>query len=246
MAGIKEAKQEIMEIVDFFNDPERFTQLGARIPRGILLSGSPGAGKTLLARALAGEANVPFISLSSSSLIDSVQGVGALRIRKIFSRAKELAPCILFIDEIDSIGRARSSVGGASNSDREQTINQLLTEMDGFEGNSGVIVLAATNLPGILDPALTRPGRFDRHISVDLPDLEGRIQILNLYSLDKAMHWSVDLTKVAERCSGMSGADLGNVMNEAAILSARLGKKLITEEIIYEVIEKIQLGLKTA
>lgn len=219
-------------------EPDRFTEIGAKIPKGILLTGGPGCGKTLLARALAGEANVPFISLSASSLIDQYIGLGARRIRKIFAKAKEMSPCIVFIDEIDAIGKSRGSLE-FDNAEREQTINQLLTEMDGFEGNTGIIVLAATNLPGVLDEALTRPGRFDRQISVELPDLEGRTQILEVHSRSKKMADGVDLRDIAKRCVGMSGADLQNVLNEAAILSVKKQKEEITNDIIDEAIEKV-------
>lgn len=224
VAGVDEVKEELKEIVDFLKDPSRFTELGAKIPRGALLIGPPGTGKTLLAKAVAGEAGVPFFSISASEFVEMFVGVGASRVRDLFSEAKKNAPCIIFIDEIDSVGRQRNQGMGMGNDEREQTINQLLTEMDGFDGNSGVIVLAATNIPEVLDKALTRPGRFDRQIRVTLPDKKGRVQILKVHSRGKPLAEDVDLEEVAKRCMGMSGADLQNVLNEAAILSARKKK----------------------
>ena len=243
IAGIDTAKQELMEIVDFLKTPEKYTVVGAKIPRGILLCGAPGVGKTLLARAIAGEANVPFFSCSGSDFIEMFVGVGASRVRDLFKKAREKAPCILFIDEIDTIGKQRTSGGpGMSNDERDQTINQLLTLMDGFEGNLGVIVVAATNRPDILDSALLRPGRFDRRVIVDLPDVNGRQEIFKIHTKNKPLADDVNLTKMARVTVGFSGADINNLCNEAAIYAARFGNDKITQENFESALEKIVLG----
>jgi len=221
VAGVDEAKDELTEIVDFLKKPERYTDIGARIPKGVLLVGPPGTGKTLLARAIAGESGVPFLSISASEFVELFVGVGASRVRDLFAKAKEKSPCIIFIDEVDSIGRQRGSGIGGGNDEREQTLNQLITELDGFADNSGIIVLAATNSPDILDAALLRPGRFDRKIEVMLPDLDGRKKILSVHSLSKPLSSEVDLGYWASRTVGFSGADLANLMNESAIHCAR-------------------------
>ena len=224
MAGIDEVKNEVTEIVDFLRDPDKYRRLGAKIPQGVLLSGPPGGGKTLLARAVAGEAQVPFFSISASEFIEAIVGVGASRVRDLFDQAKKAAPAIIFIDELDSIGRARGgaqSLGG--NDEREQTLDQILTEMDGFTGTEGVVVLAATNRPEMLDPALLRPGRFDRRVTVSPPDLDGRRKILAVHTRDVPLAPDVDLDAVAAATPGMVGADLGNLVNEAALLAARRG-----------------------
>ena len=244
VAGVDEAKEELTEIVDFLKSPERYTTLGAKIPRGALLIGPPGTGKTLLAKAVAGEAGVPFFSISAAEFIEMFVGVGASRVRDLFEQAKKNAPCIVFIDELDAVGRQRAQGVGMGNDEREQTINQILTEMDGFEGNKGVIVLAATNIPEVLDQALLRPGRFDRKINVTLPDSKGRTRILNVHAKGKALAPEVNLEDVAKRCLGMSGADLANVMNESAIFSARKNKEVIEESDIYDAIDRIQIGLE--
>ena len=221
VAGIDEVEHEVREIVDFLRDPERYSRLGARIPRGVLLSGPPGTGKTLLARAVAGEAGVPFFSISASEFIEAIVGVGASRVRDLFDQAKKVAPSIIFIDELDAIGRARGGAFSAGGVDeREQTLNQILTEMDGFQGNEGVVVLAATNRPEILDPALLRPGRFDRRVSVSPPDLDGRLQILQVHTRNVPLAPDVDLAAVAAATPGMVGADLANLVNEAALAAA--------------------------
>ena len=222
VAGIDEVEHEVREIVDFLRDPQRYTRLGARIPRGVLLSGPPGTGKTLLARAVAGEAGVPFFSISASEFIEAIVGVGASRVRDLFDQAKKVAPSIIFIDELDAIGRARGGAFSAGGVDeREQTLNQILTEMDGFQGNEGVVVLAATNRPEVLDPALLRPGRFDRRVSVSPPDLNGRLQILQVHTRHVPLAPEVDLAAVAAATPGMVGADLANLVNEAALAAAR-------------------------
>ena len=244
VAGVDEAKEELAEVVDFLKQPERYTKLGAKIPRGALLIGPPGTGKTLLAKAVAGEAGVPFFSISAAEFIEMFVGVGASRVRDLFEQAKKNAPCIVFIDELDAVGRQRAQGVGMGNDEREQTINQLLTEMDGFEGNKGVIVLAATNIPEVLDKALLRPGRFDRQIQVGLPDFKGRTRILGVHARDKKLAEDVKLEDIAKRCLGMSGADLANVMNEAAIFGARKAKEVIEAEDIYDAIDRIQIGLE--
>ena len=239
VAGVDEAKDELVEIVDFLKNPEQYTKLGAKIPKGALLIGPPGTGKTLLAKAVAGEAGVPFISISAAEFIEMFVGVGASRVRDLFAEAKKNAPCIVFIDELDAVGRQRAQGVGQGNDEREQTINQMLTEMDGFEGNTGIIVLAATNIPEVLDSALLRPGRFDRQIQVALPDLEGRKKILKVHARDKPLAPSVSLGDVAKRCLGMSGADLQNVLNESAIFSARKKKDAIDMDDISEAMDRI-------
>jgi cell division protease FtsH len=242
VAGVDEAKQELHEVVDFLKSRERFQTLGARIPRGILLVGPPGTGKTLLARAIAGEAGVPFFSISGSEFVEMFVGVGASRVRDLFDNAKRNAPCIIFIDEIDAVGRHRGAGLGGSHDEREQTLNQILTEMDGFDTNVNVIVLAATNRPDILDPALLRPGRFDRRVVLDLPDVLGRIGILKVHVKNKPLAPSVNLETLAKQTAGFSGADLANLVNEAAILAARRGKKAVEMEELEESIDKVIAG----
>jgi cell division protease FtsH len=242
VAGVKEAKEELSEVVDFLKNAKKFTAVGAKIPKGVLLMGSPGTGKTLLARAVAGEASVPFLHISGSEFVEMFVGVGASRVRDLFAKAKKVAPCIVFIDEIDAVGRQRGAGLGGSNDEREQTLNQILTEMDGFEPNIGVIVLAATNRPDVLDPALLRPGRFDRRVIIDLPDMDGREEILKLHAKKKPMAADTNLRRLAERTPGFSGADLANIMNEAAILAARRDKTEITESELLESVEKVMLG----
>lgn len=245
VAGIDEAKEELTEIVDFLKAPQRFVKVGAKIPRGVLLSGPPGTGKTLMAKALAGESGVPFIQTSAAEFIELFVGVGASRVRDIFNKAKEKAPCIVFIDEIDAIGRQRGAGIGGGNDEREQTLNQILTEMDGFEGNSGVIVVAATNRPDILDNALLRPGRFDRRVSVGLPDVKGRLQILQVHVKNKPLGEDIDLEDIAKRTPGFSGADLQNLMNESAILAARRGQKAITNQEVNDATDRVIAGLES-
>jgi len=244
VAGIDEAKEEFEEIVTFLKKPEFFTAVGAKIPKGVLLIGPPGTGKTLLAKAIAGEANVPFFSISGSEFVEMFVGVGASRVRDLFKKAKENAPCIIFIDEIDAVGRQRGTGIGGGNDEREQTLNQLLTEMDGFEGNTGVIVIAATNRADILDSALLRPGRFDRQVSVDIPDFKGRLAILNVHSKNKKIDKNFSLSIIARRTPGFSGADLSNLLNEAAILTARKEKSTITLTEINEAIDRIVAGME--
>ncbi|CAD6339735.1 unnamed protein product [Miscanthus lutarioriparius] len=244
VAGVDEAKQDFQEIVQFLRSPEKFTAVGARIPKGVLLVGPPGTGKTLLAKAIAGEAGVPFFSLSGSEFIEMFVGVGASRVRDLFNKAKANAPCLVFIDEIDAVGRQRGTGIGGGNDEREQTLNQLLTEMDGFSGDSGVIVIAATNRPEILDAALLRPGRFDRQVSVGLPDVRGREEILRVHSSNKKLDPDVSLGVVAMRTPGFSGADLANLMNEAAILAGRRGKDRISVKEIDDSIDRIVAGLE--
>ena len=236
------AKQELQEVVDFLKNPDKYTALGAKIPKGALLVGPPGTGKTLLAKAVAGEAGVPFFSCAASEFVELFVGVGASRVRDLFEKAKSKAPCIVFIDEIDAVGRQRGAGMGGGNDEREQTINQLLTEMDGFEGNTGVIVLAATNRPDVLDSALLRPGRFDRQVTVDRPDLQGRVRILGVHSKGKTLAKDVDFEKIARRTPGFTGADLQNLMNEAAILAARRQLTEISKEEIADALERIVAG----
>jgi cell division protease FtsH len=242
VAGAKEAKDELKEIVEFLRFPQKFLQLGAKIPKGVLLLGSPGVGKTMLARAVAGEANVPFFHISGSEFVEMFVGVGAARVRDLFKKAKKNAPCIIFIDEIDAVGRQRGAGLGGGHDEREQTLNQILVEMDGFETDTNIIVMAATNRPDVLDPALLRPGRFDRQVILDLPDIKDREAILEVHSKNKPMAKGVDLHKIAERTPGFSGADLANLINEAAILTARRDKKEITGDELKESIEKVLLG----
>ncbi|MGB5239511.1 MAG: ATP-dependent zinc metalloprotease FtsH [Prochlorococcaceae cyanobacterium] len=246
VAGINEAKAELQEVVSFLRQPERFTALGAKIPRGVLLVGPPGTGKTLLAKAIAGEAGVPFFSMAASEFVELFVGVGASRVRDLFKRAKEKAPCIIFIDEVDAVGRQRGAGIGGGNDEREQTLNQLLTEMDGFEQNSGVILIAATNRPDVLDAALTRPGRFDRQIQVDLPDRLGREAILAVHARSRPLDPSVSLSTWAARTPGFSGADLANLLNEGAILTARRQRSSIDDQALSDALERITMGLAVA
>ena len=246
VAGIAEAKQELEEVVTFLRQPERFTTIGAKIPKGVLLVGPPGTGKTLLAKAIAGEAGVPFFSIAASEFVEMFVGVGASRVRDLFRRAKEKAPCIIFIDEIDAVGRQRGAGIGGGNDEREQTLNQLLTEMDGFQDNSGVILLAATNRPDVLDTALMRPGRFDRRIVVDLPDRRGREQILAVHARSRPLDPEVSLSDWASRTPGFSGADLSNLLNEAAILTARRDRQTIDDQALNDALERITMGLGVA
>jgi len=242
VAGAKEAKEELSEVVEFLKNPQKFSELGARTPRGVLLLGSPGTGKTLLARAVAGEASVPFFSISGSEFVEMFVGVGASRVRDLFRKAKKSAPCIIFIDEIDAVGRRRGAGLGGSHDEREQTLNQILVEMDGFDPNTNIIVIAATNRPDVLDPALLRPGRFDRRVILDEPDLADREAILKVHSKKKPLGKEVSLKRVAERTPGFTGADLANLLNEAAILAAMKNKKIIDLEEIFSSIEKVMLG----
>ena len=242
VAGAKEAKEELKEVVEFLKHPKKFYELGARIPRGVLLLGSPGTGKTLMARAVAGEANVPFFHISGSEFVEMFVGVGASRVRDLFKRAKKNAPCILFIDEIDAVGRRRGAGLGGSHDEREQTLNQILVEMDGFETHTNVIVIAATNRPDVLDPALLRPGRFDRRVVIDEPDIKDREEILKVHAREKPLAKEVSLRRIAERTPGFSGADLANLLNEAAILAARRNKKMIEMDELYESVEKVMMG----
>uniref|UniRef100_UPI00404B4256 ATP-dependent zinc metalloprotease FtsH n=1 Tax=Cyanobium sp. TaxID=2164130 RepID=UPI00404B4256 len=243
VAGIAEAKEELTVVVTFLRSPEQFTAVGAKIPKGVLLVGPPGTGKTLLARAIAGEAGVPFFSMAASEFVEMFVGVGASRVRDLFRKAKAKAPCIIFIDEIDAVGRQRGAGIGGGNDEREQTLNQLLTEMDGFEENSGVILLAATNRPDVLDSALMRPGRFDRRITVDLPDRRGREEILSVHARTRPLAESVSLAEWASRTPGFSGADLANLLNEAAILTARRHLSEIDEACLSGALERITMGL---
>ena len=242
VAGLKEAKEDVMEIVEFLKNPKKFSDLGARIPRGVLLMGQPGTGKTLLARAVAGEANVPFFHISASEFVEMFVGVGAARTRDAFATAKRTAPAILFIDEIDAVGRQRGAGLGGGNDEREQTLNQILVELDGFDRDTRVIVLAATNRPDILDPALLRPGRFDRRVVLELPDLNDREAILKIHARGKALDQGIDFRKIATRTPGFSGADLANLMNEAALFAAKKGRKSISQDDFYESVERVLLG----
>jgi len=242
VAGAKEAKEELKEIVEFLRMPQKFLSLGAKIPKGVLLLGSPGVGKTMLARAVAGEANVPFFHISGSEFVEMFVGVGASRVRDLFRKAKKNAPCIVFIDEIDAVGRQRGAGLGGGHDEREQTLNQILVEMDGFETDTNVIVMAATNRPDVLDPALLRPGRFDRQVVLDLPDIKDREAILKVHAKNKPLSKDADLRKIAERTPGFSGADLANLLNEGAILTARRNKKEIGDGELKESVEKVMLG----
>ncbi|MCW6037715.1 ATP-dependent zinc metalloprotease FtsH2 [Spirulina subsalsa FACHB-351] len=244
VAGIDEAKEELQEVVTFLKQPERFTAVGARIPKGVLLVGPPGTGKTLLAKAIAGEAGVPFFSISGSEFVEMFVGVGASRVRDLFKKAKENAPCLIFIDEIDAVGRQRGAGIGGGNDEREQTLNQLLTEMDGFEGNTGIIIIAATNRPDVLDAALLRPGRFDRQVIVDAPDLKGRLRILEVHARNKKLDPDISIETIARRTPGFTGADLANLLNEAAILTARRRKEAITLLEIDDAVDRVVAGME--
>lgn len=242
VAGQDEAKESLTEIVDFLENPSKYSQIGAVCPRGILLIGPPGTGKTLLAQAIAGEAGVPFFSISGSEFVELFVGMGASKVRDLFKEAKKKAPCIIFIDEIDAIGKRRDTAGIGGNDEREQTLNQLLNEMDGFEGNNGIVILAATNRPEILDPALTRPGRFDRQVRVELPDIRGREDILKVHAKDVKMEANVDLKNIAKMTAGASGADLANIINEGALRAVRMNRKTVTESDLIESVEVVIAG----
>ena len=242
VAGIDEAKAELEEIIDFLRDPQKFTKLGGRIPKGVLLAGSPGTGKTLLARAIAGEAGVPFFTISGSDFVEMFVGVGASRVRDLFSQGKKNAPCIIFIDEIDAVGRHRGAGLGGGHDEREQTLNQLLVEMDGFEGNDGVIIIAATNRPDVLDPALLRPGRFDRQVVVPVPDVKGREMILDIYGKKTKLAADVDMAMIARGTPGFSGADLENLVNEAALMAARENKEEVDASMLERAKDKVMMG----
>jgi cell division protease FtsH len=242
VAGIEQAKLELAEVVDFLKNADRFTAVGAKIPKGVLLVGPPGTGKTLLAKAVAGEAGVPFFSISGSEFVEMFVGVGASRVRDLFEQAKTNAPCIVFIDEIDAVGRQRGAGLGGGNDEREQTLNQLLTEMDGFEGNTGIILIAATNRPDVLDAALLRPGRFDRQVVVDRPDFSGRLEILNVHARGKTLSKDVDLEKIARRTPGFTGADLANLLNESAILAARRNLTEVSMDEVNDAIDRVLAG----
>ena len=244
VAGVDEAKQDLEEVVTFLKKPEKFTSVGAQIPKGVLLVGPPGTGKTLLAKAIAGEAGVPFFSLSGSEFVEMFVGVGASRVRDLFKRAKESSPCLIFIDEIDAVGRQRGAGIGGGNDEREQTLNQLLTEMDGFEGNSGIIIIAATNRPDVLDSALMRAGRFDRQVSVDAPDIKGRLSILKVHARNKKLEDDLTLESIARRTPGFTGADLANLLNEAAILTARRRKEKVGLYEIDDAVDRIIAGME--
>ncbi|MDA0231988.1 MAG: ATP-dependent zinc metalloprotease FtsH, partial [Chloroflexi bacterium] len=242
VAGVPEAKEELEEVVEFLKYPERFQALGARIPKGVLLYGPPGTGKTLLARAVAGEAGVPFFSISGSEFVEMFVGVGASRVRDLFDQAKRHSPCIIFIDEIDAVGRHRGAGLGGGHDEREQTLNQILVEMDGFETSTNVIVIAATNRPDILDPALLRPGRFDRRVTIDNPDIRGRTAILDVHAKGKPLEKNVDMQDIARQTPGFSGADLANLINEAALLAARRNRKTISLHELTEAIDRVSMG----
>lgn len=242
VAGLMEEKEDLEEMVDFLRNPQKYTSVGARIPKGVILVGPPGTGKTLLAKAVAGEAGVPFFSISGSDFVEMFVGVGASRVRDLFEEAKKNAPCIIFIDEIDAIGKSRDSRFGGGNDEREQTLNQLLAEMDGFDSSKGILILAATNRPEILDPALLRPGRFDRRIIVERPDLKGRVNILKVHSKDVSLDESVDLDAIALATSGAVGSDLANMINEAAILAVKNGRKAVSQKDLYEAVEVVLVG----
>src|ERR1700758_1661725 len=242
VAGVDEAKEELREIIEFLKDPPKFQKLGGKIPKGVLLVGPPGTGKTLLAKAIAGEANVPFFSISGSDFVEMFVGVGASRVRDLFEQGKKHAPCIIFMDEIDAVGRHRGAGLGGGHDEREQTLNQLLVEMDGFETNEGVILIAATNRPDVLDPALLRPGRFDRQIVVDRPDLEGRKAILRVHAKRTPLSPDVDLETIARGTPGFSGADLMNLVNEGALTAARSNKRMVTQAEFEEAKDKVMMG----
>ncbi|MGP8097495.1 MAG: ATP-dependent zinc metalloprotease FtsH [Steroidobacteraceae bacterium] len=242
--GIDEAKEELVEIVDFLKTPDRYRRLGGKIPKGVLIVGAPGTGKTLLAKAVAGEAQVPFLSLSGSEFVEMFVGVGAARVRDLFQQAEKLAPCIIFIDELDALGKARGASGLAGNDEREQTLNQLLVQMDGFDTSSGVIIIAATNRPEILDPALLRPGRFDRHVAIDRPDIRGREKILQVHAKRLILGADVNLSQVAAKTAGCVGADLANIVNEAALRAARYGKAAVQMSDFEEAIDRVEAGLE--
>ena len=243
VAGIEEAKEEVEEVVEFLKDPKKFSRLGGKIPRGCLLVGAPGTGKTLLARAIAGEADVPFFTISGSDFVEMFVGVGASRVRDMFEQGKKHSPCIIFIDEIDAVGRSRGAGLGGGNDEREQTLNQLLVEMDGFDTNEGVIIIAATNRPDVLDPALLRPGRFDRQVVVSLPDIIGREKILKVHAKKISMAPEISLRTIARGTPGFSGADLANLVNEAALLAARKNKRVVTYAEFEESKDKVMMGL---
>ena len=242
IAGNDNAKQDLQEVVDFLKHPKKYKELGAKIPKGVLLVGNPGTGKTMLARAVAGEAGVPFFSISGSEFVEMFVGVGASRVRDLFSKAKKNAPCIIFIDEIDAVGRKRGSGMGGGHDEREQTLNQILVEMDGFDGDTNVIVLAATNRADVLDPALLRPGRFDRRVTITLPERKDREAILKVHFKKKPTDETVDLDKLAAKTAGSSGADLANIANEVAIIAARRDKKKITNDELTEAFERVAIG----
>ncbi|HRX45563.1 MAG TPA: ATP-dependent zinc metalloprotease FtsH, partial [Acholeplasmataceae bacterium] len=242
VAGVEEEKQELEELIDFLKNPKKYVDMGARIPKGVLLVGSPGTGKTLLARAVAGEANVPFFSISGSDFVEMFVGVGASRVRDLFKVAKENSPCIIFIDEIDAVGRQRGAGLGGGHDEREQTLNQLLVEMDGFTSNMGIIIIAATNRPDVLDPALLRPGRFDRQITISLPDVRGREAILKVHARNKKIDPKIKLGEFSNRIPGFSGADIENLLNEAALLAARDNRTLISEADMDEAIDRVMMG----
>ncbi|HYA32229.1 MAG TPA: ATP-dependent zinc metalloprotease FtsH, partial [Thermodesulfovibrionales bacterium] len=244
VAGVEEAKAEVQEIIDFLRDPQKFSKLGGKIPKGVLLVGSPGSGKTLLARAIAGEAGVPFFSISGSDFVEMFVGVGASRVRDLFEQAKKSAPCIVFIDEIDAVGRHRGAGLGGGHDEREQTLNQLLVEMDGFEGTEGVIIVAATNRPDVLDPALLRPGRFDRQVVVPIPDVKGRLEILKVHTRKIPLDSDVDLEVIARGTPGFSGADLANLVNEAALLAARKSKSKVDMPEFESAKDKVLMGVE--
>ncbi|MCX7655758.1 MAG: ATP-dependent zinc metalloprotease FtsH [Treponemataceae bacterium] len=244
VAGVDEAKEELMEVVDFLRNPRKYTEIGGKIPKGVLLVGPPGTGKTLLARAVAGEAGVPFFRMSGADFVEMFVGVGAARVRDLFKQAREKAPCIIFIDELDAIGKSRITGAIGGNDEREQTLNQLLVEMDGFDATSGLIILAATNRPDVLDPALLRPGRFDRQVLVDKPDLAGREAILRIHTRNVKLAPTVDLSRVARKTSGFAGADLANIVNEAALLAVRAGRRQVEQQDFDEAIEKVVAGLQ--